>query len=92
VIAVSSGKQTLFPLLDIKSQRKGFKTQHGLGRKRGNWTARYYKNMCIVQRFQSLYSSFKRGLCQVMDRLDLKYGLKLLAFVKGFEQEYYLLE
>ena len=40
-----------------------------------------------MQRFQSLYSSFKRVLCQVMDRLDLKYGLKLLAFVKGFEQD-----
>jgi len=27
-----------------------------------------------------------------MDKLDLKYGLKLLAFVKGLEQEDYLLE
>ena len=27
-----------------------------------------------------------------MDRIDLKYGLKFLAIVKGFEQEDYLLE
>ena len=27
-----------------------------------------------------------------MDKIDLKYGLKLLAFVKGLEQEDYLLD
>ena len=27
-----------------------------------------------------------------MEKFDLKYGLKLLAFVKGLEQEDYLLE
>ena len=85
MIDVSSGRQNLFPLLDIKYQRKGFKAQHVSGRKRRNWIAQYYKNMCIVQRFQSLYSSFKRGLCQVMDRYDLKYGLNFLSFVKCFE-------